>query len=158
MIIFVSVHPECKDDIFYSRLMVLDFISKHFNYEKRLEESLEKVIEIYNNKNVLIFNYDYITYRLPINKILYIEKVTGEKKCIIVAENGKHYEVIATLKDLIGKLNKDFYQCHKSCIVNTKKISEVDYVLGLITFYNETKTNLLSNRCKKGLKKYIGEC
>ena len=37
MIIFVSVHPECKDDIFYSRLMVLDFISKHFNYEKRIE-------------------------------------------------------------------------------------------------------------------------
>jgi len=34
MIIFVSVHPECKDDIFFSRLMALDFISKFSNYEK----------------------------------------------------------------------------------------------------------------------------
>ena len=32
MIIFVSAHPECKDDIFYSRLMALDFISKYFEY------------------------------------------------------------------------------------------------------------------------------
>ena len=32
MIIFVTAHPECKDDIFFSRLMALDFISKYFNY------------------------------------------------------------------------------------------------------------------------------
>ena len=36
MIIFVSVHPECKDDIFFSRLMALDFISKFSNIGKLL--------------------------------------------------------------------------------------------------------------------------
>lgn len=157
MIIFVSAHPECKDDIFYSRLMALDFISKYFNYEKRLEESLTKVLDIYNIKNTLIFNYDYVTYRVPINKILYIEKITSNKKCIIVTENGEKFEVVSTLKELMKKLTTDFYQSHKSCVVNTKKIYQVDYIDNLITFYNNTQTNLLSARCKKGLKKYVGD-
>ena len=112
MIIFVSAHPECKDDIFYSRLMALDFISKYFNYEKRLEESLTKVLDIYNIKNTLIFNYDYITYRVPINKILYIEKITSNKKCLIVTESGEKFEVVSTLKELMKKLTTDFYHSH----------------------------------------------
>ena len=156
MIIFVSAHPECKDDIFFSRLMALDFISKYFNYENRLEETLNKVLDIYNLKNTLVFNYDYITYRIPVNKILYIEKLTGDKKCLIVTETGKKYEVVSTLKDLIKELNKDFYRSHKSCVVNIKKIEQVDYIDNQITFYNKVKTNLLSARCKKGLKQYIG--
>ena len=157
MIIFVSAHPECKDDIFYSRLMALDFISKYFNYEKRLEESLTQILDIYNIKNTLIFNYDYVTYRVPIGKILYIEKITSNKKCLIVTESGEKFEVVVTLKELMSKLTKDFYQSHKSCIVNTKKIYQVDYIDNLITFYNNTQTNLLSSRSKKGLKKYVGE-
>lgn len=157
MIIFVSAHPECKDDIFYSRLMVLDFISKYFEYEKRLEETLTQVLDIYNIKNTLIFNYDYITYRVPISKILYIEKITSNKKCLIVTESGEKFEVVSTLKELMKKLTTDFYQSHKSCVVNTKKIYQVDYLTNKITFYNNAHTNLLSARCKKGLKQYVGE-
>ena len=157
MIIFVSAHPECKDDIFFSRLMALDFISKYFNYEKRLEESLTKVLDIYNIGNTLVFNYDYVTYRVPVNKILYVEKLTGDKKCLIVTENGEKFEVVSTLKEITKKLTTDFYQSHKSCVVNISKIYQVDYIDNLITFYNNVQTNLLSARCKKGLKKYIGE-
>jgi len=154
---FVTIHPECKDDIFYSRLMAIDFISKYYQYEKRLEETLTKVLDIYNIKNTLIFNYDYVTYRVPINKILYVEKMTSNKKCLIVTENGEKFEVVSTLKEIMSKLNKDFYQSHKSCVVNTTKIYQVDYITNTITFYNKKQTNLLSLRNKKGLKKYVGE-
>ena len=157
MILFVSAYPEFKDEIFYSRLMAIDFVSKFHQYEMRLEGSLEKVLDIYNRKNTLIFNYNYITYRVPINKILYIEKVTANKKCIIATENGEKFEIISTLKDLMKKLTTDFYQSHKACVVNVKQISQVDYVEGLITFYNNEQINLLSARCKKGLRKYVGE-
>lgn len=157
MIIFVSAHPECKDDIFYSRLLAIDFISKYFEYEKRLEESLTKVLEIYNMKNALIFNYDYITYRVPIDRILYIEKLTGDKKCLIVTEGKRKYEVTSTLKEIKKKLTPEFYRAHKSCIVNTKKISEIDYVQNTIEFYDKTKINLLSERNKKGLKQYVSQ-
>jgi len=123
---------------------------------KKLEETLNKILEIYNINGILNFSFDYISYRVPANKILYIEKVTGDKKCIIVSEDGKKYEVIATLKELQKKLPLDFYQTHKSCIANTKKIEQVDYIENSITFCNEVTTNLLSERCKKGLKKYVG--
>lgn len=155
MIIFVSAHPECKDDIFFSRLMALDFISKFFDYKERLEKSLLKVLEIYDKKTVLIFTFDYTTYRVPINKILYIEKVTDEHKCIIATENGKKYEVTSTLKDLANKLNDNFYQTHKKCIVNVKNIDEVDYITNTITFDNKMQTKLLSDRNRKGLKAYL---
>lgn len=155
MILFVSAHPECRDDIFFSRIMALDFISKYYSYERRLENSLKKVLDIYNNKPVLVFSYDYITYRIPQDKILYIEKSTSDKKCIIVVESGKKYEVTTSLKELMPKLSIYFYRTHKSCVVNTKQISEVDYLESSITFNNKVKTDLLSNRCKKGLKEYL---
>lgn len=157
MIIFVSAHPECRDDIFFSRIMALDFISKFFNYDKRLEESLSKVLEIYGKKTTLTFTYDYTTYRIPVNKILYIEKVTNERKCIIVTESGKKYEVTATLKELENKLTNKFYKCHKACIVNTEKIYQVDYITNKILFTNNTESSLLSNRCKKGLRQYVSD-
>lgn len=155
MILFVSAHPECKDDIFHQRLMAIDFISKYYQYEKRLEESLNKVMDIYSSENALTFNYDYITYRIPISKIIYIEKATGDKKCIIMTESKKKYEITSTLKELKKKLPKEFYQTHKACIVNTKRIEYVDYVENIIKFYNEEITKLLSSRSKKGLRKYV---
>lgn len=154
MIIFVSAHPECKDDIFFSRLMAIDFISKYYNYEKRLVETLKEVIDIYNSKNVLTFSFDYVSYRIPIDKILYVEKLTAEKKCLIVTENGAKFEVVSTLKEIASKLTSSFYRSHKSCIVNTKQIYKVDYAENLITFYNNAQTDLLSVRNKRGLKEY----
>ena len=85
---------------------------------------------------------------------MYIEKLTGDKKCLIVTEGGEKFEVVSTLKELMRKLTTDFYQSHKSCVVNTKKIYQVDYVDNLITFYNNAQTNLLSVRNKKGLREY----
>ena len=155
MIIFVSAHPECKDDIFFSRIMAIDFISKYFDYEKRLEETLKKVLEIYNTKKQLLFNYEHAIYNVPLNKILYIEKVTGDKKCIIRCEGKKRYEVIAPLRFIISKLSEEFYQTHKSCIVNVKQIAQVDFAYGLITFKDGSQTDLLSVRCKRGLRKHV---
>lgn len=156
IIIFVTVHPECKDDIFYSRILALDFISKYYNYESRLEQSLIKALEIFNVKNLLIFNFEHVTYRVPVNKILYIEKLQNEKKCIIVTESGEKFSVICNLKSIIPRLGVGFYQTHKACIVNTNKIYQVDYIDNLITFNNNEQTNLLSERKKKGLKNYVG--
>ena len=157
MIIFVSAHPECKDDIFFSRLMALDFISKFYDYDDRLEESLNKVIDIYNVETTLTFNYDYITYRIPVSEIVYIEKNTETRRCIIHTEDGKKYEMVGTLVDLAKKLPPYFYRSHKSCFVNTRKIAQVDYIINEITFKNKAVTDLLSNRERKGLKLYLGE-
>ena len=84
-----------------------------------------------------------------------IEKVTDEHKCIIATENGKKYEVTSTLKAITDQLNDNFYQTHKKCVVNIKNIHDVDYITNTITFNNKMQTKLLSDRSRKGLKKYI---
>ena len=118
-------------------------------------EEAKTSFDVYNKKKQLVFNYDHTIYNIPLNKILYIEKVTGDKKCIIRCEGKKRYEVIAPLRFIISKLSEEFYQTHKSCIVNVKQIAQVDFAYGLITFKDGSQTDLLSVRCKRGLRKHV---
>ena len=64
IIIFVTSHPECKNDIFYSRLMALDYISKYSSYDKRLQQSVEKAVKILDKKRVLSYKFNHIIYSI----------------------------------------------------------------------------------------------
>ncbi len=44
-IIFVTAHSDCKNDIFYSRLKAIDFISKYHRYQERLCQTIEHVMK-----------------------------------------------------------------------------------------------------------------
>ena len=44
-IVFVTAHPENKNDIFFSRLEAIDFISKGHNYEERIGETIEHILK-----------------------------------------------------------------------------------------------------------------
>ena len=71
-IIFVTAHSECKDDIFYSRLEAIDFISKYYKYEERLGETIEHVLQkLYKNKT-LDFTYNYVFNRIFYKEITYL--------------------------------------------------------------------------------------
>ena len=155
IIIFVTAYNQYKDDVFYSRLLALDYISKFQFFKSRLEETLNKVLTIINKDNVLTFKYNYTTYRIDLNDIVYIEKLPLNKKCVIYTESGNEFEINSTLQDVLSKLNNDFYQTHQSCIINLLKIKEIDYIDNKITFINNAETYLLSNRNKKGLKEHV---
>ena len=155
IIIFVTAHPECKNDIFYSRLLALDFISKYHLYEKRLEETINVAVNSLSDTKTLVFHNRSTTYQIPYEDIIYIEKLNGQRKCLIATRNGTSFTIRENISTLYDNLENNFYRCHKSCIVNIKEIKKVDYNEGLITFKNDLKTNLLSERMKKGLKEYI---
>ena len=66
MILFVTAHPECKNDIFYSRLEAIDYISKYYRYEERIEETINYIMtKKYRTKT---FSY---TYNHVYNNLLY---------------------------------------------------------------------------------------
>ena len=154
-IIFVTCHNECRNDIFYSRLLALDYIPKDKLWANRFEETIDYVIKDLNKKQVLMFDFGHNTYRIPYENILYIEKVQDNQKCIIYTEDGEKYEIGTTIIDLANKLGQGFFQSHKSCIVNLSKIAKVDYNDNIITFKNGTSAYLLSNRKKKQMRKYV---
>ena len=155
IIIFVTSHLEFKNDIFYSRLLALDYIAKDKYWEDRFEKTIDYTIKSINKKNVLMFEYNYNSYRIPYDSIVYIEKVSDNKKCVIHTEDNNSYEIICTITDLLGGLGPNFFRTHKSCIVNLDKVQEIDYSDNKIMFTNGFCGYLLSNRNKKVLKEYV---
>ena len=155
-IIFVTCHTECRNDIFYSRLLALDYIPKDKLWSSRFEETIEYIVKDLNKERVLMFEYNYNTYRIPYDNILYIEKIQDDQKCTIHTEDGKEYDIITPISTLAKKLGKTFFQSHKSCIVNLEKIARVDYLDNIITFKNGVSGYLLSNRKKKQMRQYVG--
>ena len=155
IIIFVTSHNECKNDIFYSRLLAIDYIPKDRLWEDRFEKTLEYTIKAINKRRVLAFEFNYNSYRIPFNEILYIEKVQDNQKCVINTTNGDQVEIMSTITELTDKLGPNFFQSHKSCIINIDKIKKINYVDNTITFINNESVYLLSNRKKKQLREYV---
>ena len=157
IIIFVTCHNECRNDIFYSRLLALDYIPKDKLWASRFEETIEYVIKSLNKSRMLIFEYNHNSYRIPYDEILYIEKVQDNQRCIIYTEDGQEYNICGSISTLAKRLGKGFYQSHKSCVVNLEKISKVDYINNIIYFHNGTSAYILSNRRRKQLRQYVGD-
>lgn len=156
-IIFVTSHNEFKSDIFYSRLIATDYIFKDRIWADRFENTIRYIVKSINKKRVLAFEFNYNSYRIPFNNILYIEKVSDIQKCIINTETGEQYEVITTLNNLLELLGPNFYQTHKSCVVNLDKVKRINYAKNTITFMNGECLYLLSNRKKKELREYVSK-
>lgn len=155
VIIFITSHSECKNDIFYSRLLAIDYIQKDRFWEDRFKSTLDYTLKKVNRKRVLAYDFNYNSYRIPFNDILYIEKVQDSPKCIIYTENGSRYEINCTINEMMKKLGPNFFQSHKSCLVNIEKIKRINYVDNTITFVNNQCVYLLSNRRKKAVKEYV---
>lgn len=155
IIIFVTSHNECRNDIFYSRLLAIDYIPKDRIWASRFESTIEYTVKAINKRRVLVFEFNYNSYRVPFDDILYIEKVQDNQKCIINTENGMQFEIISSITSLAKKLGPNFFQSHKSCIVNIEKIKKINYADNTITFINNKCVYLLSNRKKKQLREYV---
>lgn len=155
IIIFVTAHNECKNDIFYSRLLAIDYIAKDRFWADRFEKTVEHTVNAINKNRVLSFEFNYNSYRVPFDSILYIEKLPDCQKCVIKTEDDKEYEVISSIGELMKKLGPNFFKSHKSCIVNIDKIRKIDYAENLITLTNGQQVYLLSNRKKSKIREYV---
>ena len=153
IIIFVTNYSKYKNDVFLSRLMVLDYVEKSFNYKDRFLETISVAISAVGKNDLLTYTLKHVVYRIPISNINYIEKATLGKKSYISTTSGEEYEMISTMNDLQEKLGNNFFRSHKSCLVNLNNIKSINYVENTITFLNGDTIDLLSVRCKKGLKK-----
>ena len=152
IIIFVTSHPECRNDIFYSRLLAFDYISKYTTYEKRLQQSIEEASKIVGKRRVFIYKYNRIIYRLEYDEILYFERLNGTKKWLIHIESGNIYEISGNIEEILEKLDDSFVLSHKSCIVNMNKVKYVNYDKGNITLINGEIIDKLAFRQRKNLE------
>ena len=154
IIIFVTSHNELGYQALKARIMLLDFISKYDDFENNLESILRKSLSLINSKKTIKFDSEGTSYIIHLSDILYIEKDTVDRKCIIKTT---YNEIVVnkTLNYMIQNLDDRFYLSHRSCLINTDKIRKIDWKNSIIYFESGISTSLLSRDRKKGLKKYV---
>lgn len=154
IIIFVTSHNELGYQALKARIMLLDFISKYDDFENNLESILRKSLSLINSKKTIKFDSEGTSYIIHLSDILYIEKDTVDRKCIIKTT---YNEILVnkTLNYMIQNLDDRFYLSHRSCLINTDKIRKIDWKNSVIYFESGISTSLLSRDRKKGLKKYV---
>lgn len=154
-IIFLTSYPEYKNDVFYSRLLALDYIQKSPLWGNRLQDTIKYTLKNISKNKALVFKYNSHAYRVEYDDINYIEKVPNHRKCIIYTKGEKKYQLTSTLKELQPQLAPSFVQTHKSFIVNVKNVKHIDYPNNIVTFNNNVKAYLISDRGKRELKEYV---
>ena len=153
--IVATTHEQLKNATLTSRMLMLDFISKYFDLEDSLSDSLKLSLNIIENHKSLNFQYNGELYQIPYNDILYIEKNVDDPYSTIVTK-------ISTIeiKRMIGVIEKElsddrrFYRTHRSCIVNVDNITSVELKDNIINF-GKKSTMLLSRDKKAGLKELL---
>lgn len=154
IIILVTSHNELGYQAIKAQIMLLDFVSKFDNCDKSLEKAIRKALELVNKKKVIKFDSNGVTYIIYLSDILYIERDTVDRKCIIKTVKGD-IPTNKSLNELSKELGNDFYLCHRSCLVNLLNIEKVYWKENVIRFRNGESTDLISRDKKKGLKNYV---
>lgn len=131
-IIFTTGHLEYG--LVAYRYKTFDYLPKPVTIE-RLEDTIDRLLED-------IFGNDTNFVRLDNNKtiinqdgIQYIQK-DGMK--VIFHTDTRDYETYSSFKKILPQLPDQFVQCHKSYIVNTKKITDVDITNNSIFINNNS--------------------
>lgn len=130
-IVFITTHTELSLAVFQYQVEALDFILKDFpdRLYKRLNEVLKVAQDRFkaeeNDQNSYIQIKIGETIRsLDVQHILFFESSMSPHKIVIHLDDGE-LEYYGLLKD-VPDLNRNFYRCHKSYVVNLTRIRSLD--------------------------------
>lgn len=131
-LIYITTHAEMTYLTFIYKLAALDFIIKDnpdILKEKilsTLKEAHRRYLKVGEQVDVQKLQIKTIgrTYNIDFDDVYFFEASTSAHKIILHLEN-EHIEFYGRLKNY-EKLHDDLYRCHKSFIVNKKRIDKVD--------------------------------
>ena len=129
-IIFITAYKDYAVDAF--EIKAFDYLLKPYS-ESRIKNLLKSLINIKNEKTILIknnnlkkitVNIDERLYVISLNDIDYIE--ASEKETLIFSNQKKYVSRIKISKWEEMLKGNNFYRCHRSFIVNLDKITEIE--------------------------------
>ena len=148
VIIFLTAHEELGNIVLKNDLLFLSFINKFDDFQNRLNNSLEKSLDLLSKKNVIRFEDRNTLYTININDILYITKESFERKAVIVTDYGE-FKVSKPMHEIISMLDDRFTQTHRACYINNDRKIKIDRAKRLIMFDTGKTIDLLSDKYKK---------
>lgn len=156
-VIIVTSHEEFKNVGYTAKILMLNFISKSNDLNEQLTETLKVALEINLANKSLCYTNRGEVYRISYKDILYIEKSLNDNICNIITKN-ENYSIRKTIIELEKILSDDigFVKTHRSCIVNVRNITYIDFENNII-YFKDQMTNLISRSQKKKLKERMQE-
>ncbi len=154
VIIFLTSHDELGYTILKNEFLFLSFINKYDNYTKKLQNSIRKALDLLGKRRVIKFEDRGATYTIPINDILYITRDNIERKVIIITDYSNYVisKSLSSMKDILGD---DFMYSHRSCIINTNRVTVVDSTKRKIKFDTGVEIDWLSSKYKDEVVSYV---
>ena len=149
IIIIVTSHHESAEEIYKGRFNILTFISKYdrceYNFVLAVRDAIRYLVD---DKDVITFTDLGNNYSINAKDILYLTK-DGRKT--VIKTNYEEYEVYTSLDKLKHILPPYFKQSHRACIVNTQRITKINYAKKIISFDNGVKYDMIGDKYKKEL-------
>lgn len=151
-IIIATAHQDLVQNAYHKKILMVDFISKFDSLEERLTLCFREIYEIFNNNKFLSFKQDSEIVRIPYNDILFIEKDTSDECLYIETKNDRYkYKGNITKIENILKHDKRFFKTHRSCLINTFKITKINPSIPVI-YFGKKYTNCLSRDKRRELE------
>lgn len=154
-IIFITSHGELSHLTFTYKIEALDFIIKdEFQISNRVSECLiyiERKLRLEEGEisKVFVARVGDKNVSIDFNNILFFETTEKLHRIKLHGVN-RTLTFYGTMKEIIAKLDKRFYKCHRSYIVNKDYIKEVD-TKNMIAILNNGQQVIISTRLLKGL-------
>lgn len=127
-IVFVSSHRDYMPLTFSFHVEPLDFINKSLkthDFQQKIEQAISYTEKMSRQTNKDDFVIPSISYKVPIDRILYFETSSErEHQVILYLENGR-LSFRSSLSDL-EKISNKLIRCHRSYLINPEKIVHID--------------------------------
>ena len=150
-IIFLTNHDKMFEKVYRSIYKVFCFIEKYHNFEKRLQNNLNKIVANGYDNQMLKIDGKKISLQIYYKDILYITRDTIERKLIIYTLKNK-FLVSSSIESIKSKLDSRFKTVHRACIVNDDMVVEYNWSKKYFILINGDKVFLLSKKYREDIK------
>lgn len=160
-IIFLTAYIQLSMMVFKYRLKVFDFLVKPVSYSdlsdclKALVEDYSKVVSsnLPDGNNFITVKSGYQEYHIPVHSIIYIESFGPKLAIHTVDSQFECYDTLKRIEESINEITDTFFRSHKSFLINTRHIKEVNLQDQTVTM--STDETCLISRDKKSFFKNI---
>lgn len=153
-IVFVTSYTDATQLTFTYQLEAMDCIDK--NGIQGMTRSIKNCLTEINNrifvknyqstKHLIMKNNDRII-KIDLSQIIYIE--TTKKNYILIHCESSEVEIPGSINKIECSLDDRFYKCDRYCLINRKKVKEIDDENKIIYFINGDNYAILTKKNKK---------
>ena len=155
LIILLFNNIDDKDKVINKNYFIVDYLNKNSNFKTKLNRNIEVCLKNYDKRpNSLKYTYKRVVYNIKYRSILYVEKEQDNKRCIIKTKDNEYY-IPGTLNNIEELLDKRFYKCSRSYIINLEQVSTYDMKNNILVLKNIKLPGAVSRDKKKEIMNYL---